>query len=124
MFDNKSLLKSFRYAFEGVFYAFKFNRNIRTHFLVAFIVVLVSLYLHVSPFEMSILGVVILLVIASEMINTAIEEMVNLIVSEHRKEAKIAKDVAAGMVLLTSIGSVIVGILIFVPYILRFFSIK
>ena len=123
MFYNKSLLKSFKYAFEGVIFAFKFNRNIRIHFLVAFIVVLVSLYFHLSPFEMSILGVMILLVISSEMINTAIEEMVNLITNEHKKEAKIAKDVAAGMVLISSIGSVIVGILIFVPYILRLFSI-
>lgn len=123
MFYNKSLLKSFEYGFEGVLHAFKFNRNIRVHFLVALLVILISLYLRVTPFEMSILGVVIMLVIASEMINTAIEEMVNLITSEHRKEAKIAKDVAAGMVLVTSIGSVIVGILIFVPHILKLFSI-
>ena len=124
MFYNQSLLKSFKYAFEGVFFAFKLNRNIRIHFLVALIVILVSLYLKVSPFEMSILGIMIILVISSEMINTAIEEMVDLIVSEHRKEAKIAKDVAAGMVLVTSIGSVVVGILIFAPHILRLFSIE
>ena len=71
---------------------------------------------------MSILGVVILLVISSEMINTAIEEMVNLITSEHKKEAKIAKDVAAGMVLVTSVGSVIIGFLIFTPYVFKLFN--
>jgi diacylglycerol kinase (ATP) len=53
------------------------------------------------------------------MINTSLEEMVNLITQEHRKEAKIAKDVAAGMVLIAAIGSVIVGIFIFAPYILK-----
>lgn len=68
---------------------------------------------------MGILGVMILLVISAEMVNTAIEQMTNLIVSEHRREAEIAKDVAAGMVLVTALGSVIVGILIFVPHILR-----
>lgn len=62
----------------------------------------------------------ILLVISAEMVNTALEEMVNLITNNHQKEAKIAKDVAAGMVLLTAFGSVIVGVLIFTPYILRF----
>lgn len=118
---NKSFIKSFGYAFEGLLHALKYNRNLRIDFLTAAIVILVSLYFHVSPFEMGILGVMILLVISSEMINTAIEEMVNLITSEHRKEAKIAKDVAAGMVLVASIGSVIVGILIFTPYILKLF---
>lgn len=63
----------------------------------------------------------ILLVISAEMINTSIEEMVNLIANDHRKEAKIAKDVAAGMVLVTALGSIIVGVLIFTPYILKLF---
>ncbi len=51
--------------------------------------------------------------------NTSIEEMVDLITTEHRRQAEIAKDVAAGMVLVSSIGSVIVGILIFTPHILK-----
>jgi diacylglycerol kinase len=71
---------------------------------------------------MGILGVMILLVICAEMINTAIEEVVNLLTNEHRLEAKIAKDVSAGMVLLTAIGSAIVGFLVFTPYILKFFK--
>ncbi len=118
---NKSFIKSFGYAFEGLWHALRYNRNLRIDFLIALIVILASLYFHVSPFEMGILGVMILLVISSEMVNTSIEEMVNLITSEHRKEAKIAKDVAAGMVLVASIGSVIVGILIFTPYALKLF---
>lgn len=115
----RKLSQSFSYAFAGVWYALKYNQNLRIHFLVAIAVVLVSIYFKVNPFEMGILGIMILLVIASEMINTAIEQMVDLIVKEHRKEARIAKDVAAGMVLVTAIGSVIVGILIFLPYILK-----
>ncbi|MBI2028345.1 MAG: diacylglycerol kinase family protein [Candidatus Levybacteria bacterium] len=119
MVYNNSLIKSFGYAFEGVFHALRENRNLRIHFTVALLVVLLGIYLQVNHFEMGILIVMIILVISSEMINTALEEMVNLIVSEHRKAAKIAKDVAAGMVLVTAIGSVIVGSLIFLPYILR-----
>lgn len=119
MLDHNSLLNSFKYAFAGIYFAFKYNRNIKIHFLVAFIVILASLYFRVNPFEMGILGIMILLVICTEMINTAIEEVVNLLVQEHRKEAKIAKDVSAGMVLLTAMGSIIVGVLIFTPHIIR-----
>lgn len=118
---NKSLLKSFGYAFEGLFHAIKHNRNLKIHFAAALIVISGSIFFHVTSFEMSILGVMILLVISSEMINTAIEEMVDLITTEHRREAKTAKDVAAGMVLVAAIGSVIVGVLIFTPYILKLF---
>ena len=52
------------------------------------------------------------------MINTAIEEMVDLIVQEHREQARIAKDVAAGMVLVTAIGSLVIGAVIFLPHII------
>lgn len=119
---NKSLIKSFGYAFEGLFHAIKYNRNLRIHLVAALMVIATSIFFHVTPFEKGILGIMILLVISSEMINTAIEEMVDLITSEHKKEAKVAKDVAAGMVLIAAIGSVIVGLLIFTPYVLRLFK--
>lgn len=117
MFNFKQVAASFKYAFEGVVYAVGHNQNLRIHFFAAILVILASIFFRVNPFEMGILGVMILLVISSEMINTAIEQMVDLIINEHRREAKIAKDVAAGMVLITVIGSVIVGVLIFIPHI-------
>jgi diacylglycerol kinase (ATP) len=119
MINNQSIIDSFRVAFQGIYYALKFNRNIRIHFIAAFLVIIASIYFKVNAFEMGILGVMILLVICTEMINTAIEEMVNLLINEHRQEAKIAKDVSAGMVLLTALGSVIVGILVFIPHIIK-----
>lgn len=122
MIEHRTLGKSFLYAFEGVYHALKNNQNFRIHLFVAIFVVLISIFLGVSRLEMAILAVMILLVISAEMINASIEEMVDFIVAEHRKEAKIAKDVAAGMVLITSIGSVIVGLLVLVPYIARLFS--
>lgn len=121
MIHSKKLAASFKFAFEGLFHALSNNQNLRIHFIIAIIVILASIFFRVNPFEMGILGVMILLVISAEMINTAIEEMVNLIANDHRKEAKIAKDVAAGMVLVTALGSIIVGVLIFTPYILRLF---
>lgn len=121
-FSLKKFIKSFDYALEGIHYAFIHNQNLRIDFLMAALVIAGSLIFDIGPFEMGILGVMILLVISAEMINTAIEKMVDLITTEHKKEAKFAKDVGAGMVLLTAVGSVIVAILVFVPHILRFFK--
>ena len=113
------LAHSFGYAFEGISYALKYNRNLRIHFVVASLVIAASIIFDVTAYEMGILGVMILLVISAEMINTSLEEMVDLITKEHRKEAKGAKDVAAGMVLVMTLGSVIVGVLIFLPHVLH-----
>ena len=118
---NKSISKSFGYALEGFSHAFKFNRNFRIASLIGAIVIGLGLYLQITNFEMIILVVTVLVVLLSEMMNTSIEEVVNLVTNEHRKEAKIAKDVAAGMVLVAVLGSVIVGFLIFIPYILKLF---
>ncbi len=119
---NKSIIKSFIYAFGGIFYALKDNRNLRVHFIVAIAIMFAGIFFRVNRFEMGIIGIMILLVIMAEMINTAIEEMVNLIVSEHRQQAKIAKDVAAGMVLVAVVGSVIAGLFIFTPHIIKLFG--
>jgi diacylglycerol kinase len=120
----KKFLRSFHYACEGVYYAFTHNLNLQVHFVIALLVMLISLLLNIKGFEMGILGIMILLVIAAEMVNCALEEMVNLITTEHRKEAKQAKDVAAGMVLMVAIGSVIIAVLIFVPHIFSLLHIK
>lgn len=121
MFKNRTLFQSFKYSFKGLFHAIRENRNMRIHATIAVIVMILGLVLGVGRFEMGIIGVMILLVIMAEMINTAIEEMVDLIVTEHKRQAKIAKDVASGMVLVAVMGSIIVGILIFVPHILKLF---
>jgi len=121
MIDLNKLYLSFHYALQGIKHAVKHDQNLRIHFVVAVLVVIASIIFHVNPFEMGILGTMILLVLAAEMINTAIEEMTDLITNEHRKEAKTAKDVSAGMVLLIATGSVIVGFLIFIPHIEKLF---
>lgn len=121
MFNWRKFFKSFKYALEGIHYAFRNDQNLLVHLLVAFLVINVSIYLRVSPYEMAILGLTMMMVITAEMINSAIEKMVDLITKEHRQEAKIAKDVAAGMVLVTAIAAAIIGTLIFLPYILKLF---
>lgn len=121
MIDIKRLFLSFSYAIEGIRYGFSHDQNLRIHLLAGTLVIAASIFFNVSVFEMTILGMVILLVLVVEMVNTAIEQMVDLISQEHRKEARIAKDVSAGMVLFTAIGSVIVGGLIFIPRIMAMF---
>lgn len=113
--------QSFKHASAGVWWALKYNQNLRFHFGAAIAVIVASVIAHINAFEMGILGVMILVVVVTEMINTVVEEMVDLITLEHRQQAKIAKDVAAGMVLLSAMGSVIVGFLVFMPHILKFF---
>lgn len=122
MIHHRKLIQSFKYAFQGIRFSFLENQNLRIHFIIAILVIILSIFVRISGFEMGILGIMILLVISTEMINTAIEQMVDLITKEHREEARIAKDVAAGMVLLTVVGSVIVAILIFIPHIFKIFN--
>lgn len=119
MISPRRFIKSFKYAFEGIHYAFKNDQNLLAHILVAFLVINVSIALKVTPFEMAILGLTIMMVIVAEMVNSAIEKMVDLITKEHRQEAKIAKDVAAGMVLVTAVAAAIIGTLTLLPYFLR-----
>lgn len=119
MIEPRRLIKSFRFAFAGLEHAYRYDQNLRIHFFIAILVIIASIFFRVNTFEMGILGVMILLVMVTEMINTAIERMVDLITKEHREDAKIAKDVAAGMVFLTAAGSLIVGVLIFTPHILK-----
>jgi diacylglycerol kinase len=121
MINWKRFFKSFKYAFEGIHYAFKNDQNLFIHLLFAFLVINVSIYLRVLPYQMAILGLTMMMVITAEMINSAIEKMVDLITKEHRQEAKIAKDVAAGMVLVTALAAAIIGTLIFLPYVLKLF---
>lgn len=116
MINFKKLPKSFTYAFEGIHYALNSDQNLIIHFIVAMIVIAASMILKVTAIEMAILGLTILLVIAAEMINTALEKTVDLITREHRVEAKIAKDISSGMVLISAIGAIIIGLVIFVPH--------
>lgn len=117
-------MESFGFAWQGIKYALTHDQNFKIHLAAAIFVIAATIYFDVSPFEMGILGVMIILVITTEMINTAIENMVDLITKEHREEAKIAKDVSAGMVLISSVGALIVGFLIFTPHLLYILGIK
>lgn len=110
----KKLFESFNAAIEGFFYVIKTQRNMRIHFLLAILILLLGIFLNFTPNEMMILSLAIALVLAAEMINTAIELTINIIVQmEFHPIARIIKDVSAGVVLLAAINAIIIGYLLF-----------
>ncbi len=115
---NHSKTKSFSYAIEGIKEAFKKEPNLRTHFLIAFLVILVALLLGFSIIEWAVLIITIFFVLTLELLNTAVESIVDLISPEIKSEAKVAKDVSAAVVLFASVLSVIIGAILFLPKIL------
>lgn len=109
----RRLIDSLNYAFEGIIYALKTQRNMKIHFLVAIIVLFASLFFDLTRIEILILLLTISMVIVAEMINTSIESTIDLITDKYHIFAKIAKNVAAGAVLIAAINSIIVAYLIF-----------
>jgi undecaprenol kinase/diacylglycerol kinase (ATP) len=115
-FGKNTLFKSFFYAFSGIYKTVLTERNFRIHMLAAIIVTFLGFYFQIKRIEWIILVISIALVMAMEMVNTAIEAIVDLVSPNYHPLAKVAKDVAAGCVLVTAIASVIVGVLLFYPY--------
>lgn len=111
---------SFQNAFLGVIWSFSTQPNFRVHLILSIIVVLLALFFQIEKSEFLVLVFAIVLGFTSEMLNTAIEAMTDLITSEWKKDAKIAKDVAAGMMLLTAFGTAGIALIIFFPYIRTF----
>lgn len=109
----KRFTSSFIYAWRGVKHAVAHEQNLKFHFIIAVVVIILSIALNIPEVEIAILLVVIGIVISLEMINTALERIVDLITKEYHPLARVVKDVSAGAVLVFSIFAVIIGILIF-----------
>lgn len=116
MNKSKNIYQSFGFAVSGLKFAYRYNRNLKIHLAVALLVAFLGLYLHIPTQEAAILVVAIVLVVTAEMINTVVEEVVNLITEDYALKAKVAKDVSAAMVLVTALGASVIGILVFLPY--------
>ncbi len=113
---------SFKNAFAGLKWAFTTQPNFKIHFSLALLAIFAGLFLHISYIEMSILILAIIFGLGVEMVNTTIEAMTDLITKEWRQEAKIAKDVSAGMMLLAAIGTFILALLILLPKLIERFG--
>jgi diacylglycerol kinase (ATP) len=112
---RSNLVTSFKHAFSGVWHVLRTQRNARIHLSVALVVVVLGLWLRLSRAEWAIIVLTIGLVLAAESFNTVAEAAVDLATAEYHPLAKIAKDVAAGAVLLLAVTAVIVGLLILGP---------
>lgn len=118
MIKPRKLFRSFGYALDGIYLAVKLDQNVRFHLVTSVLVLILSFVLKISTIEFLFIIMAIFFVLISEMVNTAIEEMTNLIIKEHHVSARIAKDVAAGAVLLSAVFAVIIASVIIVPKII------
>jgi len=111
-----NLFLSFKYAWAGVSYAFLTQRNFRIHTVIATLATSLGIILHITAIEMAVIVLTSALVIILELLNTAIESVVDLTVKQTYHElAKIAKDCGAGAVLIAAIASVLVACFILLP---------
>ena len=118
---NRRYSDSFRYAFEGVKTTFQEERNMRTHVMAGAIALLLGVFLSLSITEWLWILLASFLVFVMEILNTVIENLVDLVTQEYHPLAKKVKDMAAAAVLSTTVFSVVTGLLIFAPKLLDLF---
>ena len=119
-----SLYHSFGYAFEGIWTGIVRERNMKIHCLAVIAVTVAGTFLHIKPVEWCICLLLFGLILSLELVNTALEAVVDLVTKEKKPLAKIAKDTAAGAVLVSAIAAAIIGCIIFVPYLLELIKSK
>lgn len=111
--QTRALVKSFSFAFRGIRFCIKNERNMRIHLAAAFIVTAFSLVYKLEPVQYAVLFLAMGAVIALEAVNTALEALVNLASPAYHNLARVAKDVAAGAVLVAAGAAIIVGVCLF-----------
>jgi diacylglycerol kinase (ATP) len=113
---SKNPLIAFRHAIEGIGHTFRTQRNMRVHLFTVVAVLMAGLLLRLPRTEMAVLVVSAAMVVLAEMINTAIEAVVDMITDHYHPAAKYAKDVAAGAVLISAVNAAVVGGIVFLSY--------
>ena len=108
----RKLFESANFAINGILHASKTQRHMRYHFYAVILVLLLSFLLGINRMEFLVLLVLAIIVLSTEMLNTALEEVVDVLFSEYDKKAKIIKDVAAGAVFITALGAAVIGYII------------
>lgn len=106
------------YALHGIVYAFKHERNFQIECLIALVMIVLAFWLEITSVEKGILFVIIALVLGMELINTAFERVIDMLKPRVHPYARVVKDVMAGAVLFIAFIAVLIGILIFLPYLL------
>ena len=117
----RSIAASFGYAFAGIFFCIRHERNMKIHTAMAVFVTAAGLFFRISLWEWIVCFLLFGLIMALEMVNTAIESVVDLVTQDYAPLAGRAKDVAAGAVLVASIFAAVNGCIIFLPKVFTFF---
>lgn len=112
---SRNILESFRFAFSGLWYALRTQRNTRIHLAIAVVALALGLWLGLAPTQWAVLALTIGFVLVSEMLNTVAETLVDLISPGYHPLAKVVKDATAGAVLLAALIAVVVGLLVLGP---------
>ena len=110
---SPTVIESFNYAFQGVVHALRTHRNMRVHVVIAAAVLIAAIVLGVSRLELIALLLSITFVLVAEMLNTAIESAIDVATTSFDPLAKLAKDIAAGAVLISAVNALVVGYLVF-----------
>ena len=119
-FKSKSFFNSLGYACDGIKSALLSERNLRTHAALTVLVVAAGFYFQVVAWEWAVLSLCIMVMVAVELLNTALEYLVDMLVDgQHSTHAKQVKDIAAGACLTTALGAVITGGIIFWPHLFK-----
>ena len=118
MSKTHSTFSSFSYAFSGIRLALKNEPNIRVHFVVAVLVAVAAYFLKFTRLEWIVLAFTVAFVLILELINTTLEEIVDMVSPGVRQRARVAKDVSAAAVLISALLSVVIGGFLFLPKIL------
>lgn len=118
----KRWIKSANYAIEGILHSAKTERHLRYHLYAAALVLLISYIIGVSRQDFLIIALITIMVILAELFNTSIEAVTDLLSPDKSEKARIAKDVAAGAVLITALGAAVIGYIILIPYFKRWFN--
>jgi diacylglycerol kinase (ATP) len=109
-------------AIEGILQAARSQKHLRYHFIAAFLVLVAVFILGVSRTDFLIVALAVVLVLLAEMLNTAVENVVDMLSPGHSEKARIAKDTAAGAVFITAFGAAVMGIIVLYPYLQNAFT--
>jgi len=116
-----SKMKSFIHAFRGIYKVIRSEKNFRIHLLAIFAVTFVGFYFSITKTEWIVIVLAMMVVVVTEMLNSAIEYLSDYASPQYNETIKNVKDISAGSVLLAAIGALVIGIIIFFPYIKELF---
>ena len=121
-YDFKKQMRSFKFAWKGIITCAGHELNITFHLLAALVVAMAGIFFGITKAEWLAVIICIGMVITAELFNSAIERLVDMVSPQWQSIAGEVKDIAAGAVLVTAIAAAIVGLIVFVPYLLNIFS--